>query len=276
MRISLTEKELTKSYARFFEMPYPDIPSDLLEKMSEPMDPSKSMKFENLNDFFDATDAELFEQVGWCVKDDGSGYVGSLTKMPGVTLDMFKWWFTWHGIESLRYKIWDPNDHYSACVTAEHLKQRLDISLPLEDRFWDTSDFVVENVGDGTVTLRIAFRRPEAFGFDMERFNASPVTAVCAHSGPPQNDVPRAAFVHFAREVEGGIEVHTRFWMGYMVLDKMAVRSEAQISPVRARGLAHHCPSEYHRLGAFLPQIYAENAHIVQKPEDFKVINFTP
>lgn len=37
------------------------------------------------------------------------------TYMPGVTVDMMDWWFPWHSVGSdLRYKIWDPKDHYFA------------------------------------------------------------------------------------------------------------------------------------------------------------------
>mgnify|MGYP006964173643 CR=1 FL=1 len=35
--------------------------------------------------------------------------------MPGVTGEMLDWWFPWHSVGSdLRYKIWDPEDHYFA------------------------------------------------------------------------------------------------------------------------------------------------------------------
>ena len=37
--------------------------------------------------------------------------------MPGVTSEMLDWWFPWHSVGSdLRYKIWDPEDHYFALL----------------------------------------------------------------------------------------------------------------------------------------------------------------
>jgi len=29
--------------------------------------------------------------------EDGTGYIANLVYMPGVTVDMFDWWFAWHG-----------------------------------------------------------------------------------------------------------------------------------------------------------------------------------
>ena len=49
--------------------------------------------------------------------------------MPGVTLELIEWRFAWRDLESLRYKIRDPNDHYLARVSPAHQKRRLDLSL---------------------------------------------------------------------------------------------------------------------------------------------------
>lgn len=269
----LSTKEREKSYAKYFDMPYPAVPSELLAQMCEPMDPSNALNIYHLNDLLEEKDYS--SQIGWCVQPDGSGYIASCTKMPNVTLEMLEWWFAWHGLESLRYKIWDPKDHYSACVSKRHLKQRLDTSLTWAQRNWGTTDFVVENVGDGASALRIAFRSPSDFGFDMERFHCQPVTAICAHSGPPDTDISRTTFVHFAREYDGGIELQSRFWLGYMMMDKKPVRTDFAVDPSRVKGLANHCPQEYHRLAKYLPQLFAENAHIVQSEEDFVAMDFS-
>ena len=272
MKISLTPEELKKPYAKYFDEPYPEVPSRVTEQMAEPLDPALALSIHNRNDLLNP--GYLPREVGWCVMPDGSGYIASLTQMPGVTLEMLEWWFAWHGIESLRYKIWDPNDHYLARVSPAHLKRRLDPTLSWRERSWNTSDFVLENVGEGTSALRISFRSPESFGFDMERFNAQRVTAICAHSGPPDWDVPRTTFIHFAREVEGGIELRTRFWLGWMIVNKQAVRTDFAVDPARVRGLSKHSPQEYHRLTKYLPQIFAENHDRVDRPEDLAVMDF--
>ncbi len=273
MRRPLTATEKAKSYAKYFDMPYPEVPAEVTGAMKTPLDPGRALRIEDRNALLDP--GYLPGEIGHCIMPDGTGHVASLTKMPGVTLEMLEWWFVWHGLESLRYKIWDPDSHYGARVSPRHLKQRLDASLSLRQRNWNTTDFVYENVGEGTSALRIAFASPEAFGFDMARFNSLPVTAICAHSGPPDEAISRTTFIHFAREVEGGIELRSRFWLGWMILDKKPVRSGFQLDPRRVAGLASHCPQEYHRLAKYLPRIHAENHLIADNPETMPVMDFT-
>ncbi len=273
MKRILTEQEKKKSYAKYFDMPYPEVPSDILEQMKEPMDPALALHINDRNDLLNP--GYLPREVGYCQMPDGSGYIASLTRMPGVTLEMIEWWFAWHGLESLRYKIWDPNDHYLARVSPAHQKRRLDSSLSWRERNWNTSDFVLENVGEGTSPLRISFRSPESFGFDMERFHSQPVTAICAHSGPPDWDIPRTTFIHFAREVEGGIELRTRFWLGWMIVNKKAVRTDFDVDFNRVKGLSRHSPQEYYRLAAMLPDLYRENHLIEDHPEDLITMDFS-
>ena len=67
--------------------------------------------------------------------------------MPGVTPEMFEWWFAWHGLEDLRYRIWDPEDHYYA--RQQNRARTLDQSLPMRERTWGTCHHVKEDIGGG-------------------------------------------------------------------------------------------------------------------------------
>ena len=86
-----------------------------------------------------------------------------------------------------------------------------------------------------------------------KEFESRKVTAICAHSGPPDWDIPRTTFIHFGRKTEDGIELRTRFWLGYMIVNKQAVRTEFELDLRRVAGLAQHSPKEYTRLAAMLP-----------------------
>ena len=67
--------------------------------------------------------------------------------------------------------------------------------------------------------------------------------------------------MHFCREVEGGVEFRTRFWMGYRWNKgiPMCVKPPFVQIPVEApMGLAFHNVEEYSHLASILPDVYAE------------------
>ena len=75
-------------------------------------------------------------------------------------------------------------------------------------------------------------------------------------------------------EVEGGIELRTRFWLGWMIVNKKAVRTDFEVDERRVRGLSKHSPQEYYRLAAILPDLYRENHDKVDLPQDLKTMDF--
>ncbi len=46
--------------------------------------------------------------------------------MTGATPEMIDWWFAWHGLEDLRYKLWYPEMHVSARLDPEERAKVLD------------------------------------------------------------------------------------------------------------------------------------------------------
>ena len=78
---------------------------------------------------------------------NGTGYLANLTPMPGVTPEMFNWWFAWHGLEDMRYRIWDPEDHfYARQQNPERVK---DPGVPMREKNWGTVHHVLEDIGPG-------------------------------------------------------------------------------------------------------------------------------
>jgi len=64
------------------------IPAEKLEILAKgPIVQSKALKIHHRNDLFKPGYLEC--EVGFCVMDDGTGYLSSLTYMPGVTVNMF-------------------------------------------------------------------------------------------------------------------------------------------------------------------------------------------
>lgn len=66
---------------------------------------------------------------------------------------------------------------------------------------------------------------------------------------------------HMARDIEGGCELRSRFWMGYQIIDKKAQKMipDGVVFPenVVAELLGHNF-AEFTNLAAILPQVYAE------------------
>lgn len=112
-RPELTAAERALPYAKFYDLPITPIPEEKLAVLAAgPIDPSLALKIEDRNDLFKP--GYLPCEIGYCVMPNGTGFLANRTEMPGVTPEMFEWWFAWHSLEDLRYRIWDPEDHYYA------------------------------------------------------------------------------------------------------------------------------------------------------------------
>ncbi|MDO8628976.1 MAG: hypothetical protein Q7R41_00650 [Phycisphaerales bacterium] len=200
---------------------------------------------------------------GFCTNRDGSGFVAVLTQMPGVTAEMIDWWFDWHPHDPMRYRIWFPAEHF-------------DISFepavnPGAKPFQNTIHRPIEDVGLGKSRIRIEFVEPEAFGFPSGDFPGSVCsTIICGYAGDDKLKVRHTRMCHIVRDVAGGVELRSRFWIGTpmslysnspiarpvnRILNTKFVRSRAV--PARApKALAHHCAQEYVNLAAILPELW--------------------
>ena len=130
-RPELTAAERALPYAKFYDLPITPIPEEKLAVLAAgPIDPSLALKIEDRNDLFKP--GYLPCEIGYCVMPNGTGFLANRTEMPGVTPEMFEWWFAWHSLEDLRYRIWDPEDHYYA--RQQMREKTLDQSLPMRER----------------------------------------------------------------------------------------------------------------------------------------------
>ena len=73
--------------------------------------------------------------------------------------------------------------------------------------------------------------------------------------------------LHYYRPIRGGVEVRSRYWFGYTIVDKRPVRvlEGPQIIDKVLIALLQHNMLEYPHLARFLPSLYAEESH---KPVD--------
>lgn len=258
-RVPITDEQRKLSYAKYYDKPLAEVPAEKLAYLEKPIDPKDALKIQDRNLLFEP--GYLSEEIGYCQMEDGSTYVANLTKMPNVTVDMFDWWFAWHGLGELRYTLWDPFDHYYAVSTSQ--VQGRCKKLSLKERYYDTTHIIKENIGAGPAKIYANFREPKEMGFKAELIGTPACgTIVTANCGT--YDWPGAAaqvMCHFVREIEGGIELRTRFWTGWNILGGKPVLllDEGTVQPVEAaKGLLAHNMREFANLADLLPRIYPE------------------
>ena len=250
--VPVTEEEKRGPLYKYFEREMAQAPAEKYAAAEAPADPALLHGALDMNKLFDP--GYLPCETGYGNLPDGCATLANLTDMPGVTPEMFDFWFAWHGLESMRYKIWDRDDHYY-CQT-KHPEKALDKSLSLKERYWDTVHDIREDVGMGEQPVMIAFRNPADIGFDPEKLADFDGTIVCSGS----ENAP-VIMVHFVRPTERGSELRTRFWMGYHIKDGKPAKMipDGMVFPTEmAKSLLLHNIKEFTNLAAILPEVYAE------------------
>lgn len=259
-RPALTPEERTLSYSKYYDLPITPIPEEKRAILKAgPIDPKLALHIENRNDLFKP--GYLDCEIGWCVMEDGTGYLSNLTPMPSVTPEMFEWWFAWHSLEDMRYRIWDPEDHFYA--RQQMREKTLDASLPMRERTWGTVHHVLEDIGAGPDELILNFRYPHELGYEEEKVGTDLCASMmCANGhGPKPGEGVAAIMTHMIREIEGGVELRSRFWIGWGLVDGKVVKlvPDGICVPAEApMGLFAHNLKEFTHLAAILPSLYAE------------------
>ncbi len=250
--VPVTEEEKKSPLYKYFTLDMVDAPAEKYAQVENPMDPKDALSPFDMNKLFDP--GYLPGELGYCNLPDGGAMLANITPMPGVTPEMFDFWFAWHGLEPLRYKIWNHDQHYAAI--SRNPDKANDRSLSMKERYWDTIHDVREDVGLGVEDIIINFRNPADIGFSKEKLADFKGTIVCAG-----NEESPTIMCHFLRPVEGGCELRSRFWMGYNVVDgkphKM-LPDGVQFPLVPVKALLTHNMKEFTNLAAILPKVYAE------------------
>jgi phloretin hydrolase len=120
----LTAEEKARPFAKYFydEIEMPDPAHYAM--MEIPCDPAQAITPEQINDLLDP--GYLAVEIGWCNLPNGAGFIANKIVYPEVTAEMIDWWFAWHPLEDLRYRIWYPPQHGGIMVSPEGRKRLLD------------------------------------------------------------------------------------------------------------------------------------------------------
>jgi len=250
-------------YGKYFQPAMAPLPRHVAEALQHgPQAGPALLAFEDAATVAD--DGYQQTENGYGVLHDRSIAVSVRADMPGVTPEMWSWWFGWHGSDSRRYKLWHPRAHVSA--------EWKDGDVPIRagrrgaQRYVGRSSLISEYIGSTLMRAAIQFVAPETIGLDSDG-DALPV---CARLGSSDVPVDVGWFVHHIRPTTNGSEMRSRFWLGG---PHIAVRSGpglasrmvrpvaarvVDISAAEARDLMVHCAQEMNHLAGFLPDIYAE------------------
>ena len=265
----LTPEEEARPFSKYYyeEIKQPD--PDHYAAMEEPIDPTQAFGPEEINRLLDLKKLETKEvETGWCNLPNGAGFIANKIFYPGVTADMIDWWFAWHPLEDLRYRIWYPPQHAGIMLSPIDRTRILDPDIPNREKNWGVTHYVTENCDCGFENIDITFRSPADMGFDMKRFDEVIATfaggmgwAVTVNKDDTSITAP-ALMCHVFYDVPDGLVHRTRFWMGYRFTEEgkpdLCLPPGETVPADAVQGLARHNVKEFTRFGDFLPRIYEE------------------
>ncbi len=267
--MALTETEKSVPYSKYYNKKLPAIPDDVMKAIhSGPIDSTEALLFENINDLLKP--GYHARENGYCQLPNGIGYVSVLTNMPEVTGEMIEWWFWWHALENLRYKIWHPEAHLG--ISVENRIRMLNAKLSYPERYLYNSQYPIENIGRGVESFSIRFVSPQDFGFDEDKLKKAGVaTIICGVIGTRNMKIQHSVMCHFVRKKGSGIEMRSRFWLGRSIRLKNKFLNGAFNNLLNSKlfrngiigkktpyKMAQHCAQEYNNLAEILPELYRD------------------
>ena len=261
----LNPEEQCKPYAKYYRDPVQPDPSHL-EKMDAPCDPTKALYPEQMNDLLNPGDLEV--ETGWCNLPNGAGFIANRNVYKNVSADMIDWWFAWHPLESLRYRIWYPPQHAGIGLSPESRERILDPDVPNSEKNRGVTHHVVEDCNCGMENIDITFLSPGDFGFDMARWKEPYVSTFVGGFGwsspveKMEHSIKAPSLMcHIFRQSADGLEHRTRFWMGYTMTQgkpELCLPPGVSVPDKVVQGLAQHNVHEFSNLALLLPEIYSE------------------
>jgi len=257
-RISITDNT---DYSAFIR-PLPAVPERIESAIAKGVQSGRDFPFASAGKLLDAEGDGLSDAV--VRNSDGVLVVACRTEMPGVTPEMWDWWFGWHPVSSQRYRLWHPREHLSSASTEDRTYLN-----DLKARYIGVTSFVEERIGDDQVhKLAISFKAPSELGLDETKLG-SLGTAICARGALPSVFAEVSYLVHFVRRTPTGCEMLSRFWLGHirstmpivggLVSRKLNSRRARIANNPDAFGLhlLRHCSEEMTHLSRILPSLYA-------------------
>lgn len=250
----------TKSYYKYYEMEIANLTPEQMAYVGQCKGTvEESVSIHDRNQLLDVACHPA--KTGFYPLKEGGLLVAGNIKMPGVKPEMLDWWFAWHGLEPLRYAIWDNEDHFGVEINEEGRRRALDDSIPMNEKTWGATHTVQESIGGPADEITIMFQNPWEMGFDKSKYGTAGckfIVAANALLGPMKVPV---VMIETAAEVDGELEFRARFFIGYHIINgegKYLLPPEVVLPEEVAMGLVGHNIKEFSHLAKILPSVYAE------------------
>ncbi len=209
----------------------------------KPMDPQFATLPDHLDDMLKP--GYLPVETGHCLLPEGGGYAAVNVKLHGISHEQYVWWRQWRrqGNEDFQYKLWYPGMHF---------------------RFSQRKRWIMEDLGMGPMDIyQYARMTPSQLGLKEEDVQRRPNCGVFSTAGLHRKvgaDYDEEPFgvvlAHFVREIPDGIELRSRFWIGYQVENGQIVLVEKNIPPEFPACMAAHSAQENTNLRNLIPPLW--------------------
>lgn len=263
-RVPLRNGDENKSYYKYYLKDFAVLPESKVKFLENPIGKMEDgLNIHERNKLFDPR--YLPDEKGIFPTADGGKLVSNNTYFKDTTGEMMQWWFAWHGLDPLRYAIWDPYDHYGLEASFEDKKKMANPNLPLREKCCNVLHVVEESLvmGEPPATLFLNFKDPKDVGYDAEQIGTESCSfMVCANVEiqSPMGRIP-IFMTHMTRDLKDGCELRSRFWMGYNIIDSKAeylMPGGMEFPMEMAKQLLGHNFNEFTNLAEILPDVYKE------------------
>lgn len=239
----LTEAEKSSPYVEAFYRTLPQLEHELARGIRQEIDPADAVGYDTMDKML--APGYLPGENGWCLLPEGGGYAAINTKLPGISHEKYIWWRQWRrqGDQDFQYKLWYPGKHY---------------------RFSQELGWIYEDIGRGPEHIfSYGIPSPQEIGLNPEALKASGVLSLHTNSfisrpegASYETDPMKMVLAHFVREIPGGIELRSRFWLGYGIANGRLTCLQKEIPGEMPALMADHCAHEMTNLSNLIPMLY--------------------
>lgn len=252
---------LAKYYNNY---PMHDLPQDVKDTIfGHPMDWHDAIPAERFLDWLLPKGEYNGHENGYCMFPDGSGYIATYMPIPeDVDVKKLFWYLNWLNIHpksqpagtgNLRYKIWNPADHWDHYFInwtdkSEGVHTTESLDLGEGDRQYDT--------------IRHSFNLRD-YGLTQERIDALKASGLNVNESSDWESFDEAGchltLGQIRPRADGGWERRSVEWIGWRPKDGKIVReARTKCDEAYLRKVAYHTLLEWYHLMTFINDLYEE------------------